>query len=158
MIQRIQTVLLAIVALCMGAVSSLTIWTKNSTINTAESASLDALSLTQVSGSGSASSATFYILIVAIIAGLLAIFSITQFKNRKLQMLLGAINSMVIAIMMGLIFFFIFTKGMPAFEPNINGKFGFGFYTGGIGLLANMIANRFIRRDENLVRSADRMR
>jgi Domain of unknown function (DUF4293)/Aromatic acid exporter family member 1 len=104
------------------------------------------------------STPAFYILGFAILAGLIAIFSILQFKNRKLQMLLGAINSMVIAIVLGVIFYFVFQLGKPAFEPNIDGQYGPGFYAGGIALLANMIANRFIRRDENLVRSADRMR
>jgi dipeptide/tripeptide permease len=158
MLQRVQTILLAIVAVCMALVCSTTIWSKGSTTNIAESVSLNALELTSVSAASTQSSTTIFILVVAIIAALLAIFSVLQFKNRKLQMLLGAINSMVIAILMGLIFYFIYTKGMPAFEPAIDGKFGFGFYAGGIGLLANMIANRFIRRDENLVRSADRMR
>jgi glucan phosphoethanolaminetransferase (alkaline phosphatase superfamily) len=158
MIQRAQTIFLAIVAICMGVVSSTTIWSKGSTTNTSEYVSLNALTIEKVNGQGMVNETAIYILVAAIIAGLIALYSISQFKNRKLQMLLGAINSMVIAIAMAAIFYFIFKKGMNAFEPNLEGKYGIGFYAGGIALLANMIANRFIRRDENLVRSADRMR
>lgn len=157
MLQRIQTVFMAIVAACMGVVGNTTLWTKvNDT--TTETATLNAFTLDIIKKNSQDSTSAIYILIAAIIAGLIAIYSISQFKNRKLQMLLGAINSMIIAILMGTIFYFIYIKGMPAFDATTDGKYGIGFYAGGIALLANMISNRFIRRDENLVRSADRMR
>lgn len=157
MLQRIQTVFMALVAICMGVVANTTIWSKISA-STNETITINAFDLVHTKATGNETSPTFYIVIAAIIAGLIAIYSISQFKNRKLQMLLGAINSMVIAATMGFMFYFIFQKGMPAFDPSVEGKYGLGFYAGGVALLANMISNRFIRRDENLVRSADRMR
>jgi glucan phosphoethanolaminetransferase (alkaline phosphatase superfamily) len=158
MIQRIQTVFLAIVAIGMGVVASTTIWTKIGS-NTAEAMHLNALSLEySKNGTVAESTPTFYILGFAIIAAVLAVYSLISFKNRKLQMLLGAINSMVIAVVMGFIFYYIFKTGAEKFNANIAGNYGMGFYAGGVALLANMLSNRFIRRDENLVRSADRMR
>lgn len=157
MLQRFQTIFMAIVVICMGMVANTSLWIKKSSTNN-DSVNLNAFTLDIVKGSESTSSTTIYILVAAIIAGLIAIYSISKFKNRKIQMLLGAINSMVIAIVMGFIFYFIFKEGMPAFEPETEGKYGYGFYAGGVALLANMISNRFIRRDENMVRAADRMR
>ena len=61
-------------------------------------------------------------------------------------------------IIMGLIMYFIFGKAKDLFEPAVAGTFGFGFYALVTAMLANVLANRFIRRDEKLVRSQDRMR
>jgi hypothetical protein len=52
----------------------------------------------------------------------------------------------------------IFKEAMPTFEPEIQGKYGYGFYALVVSLLANMIANRLIRKDEMLVQSSNRMR
>ena len=158
MIQRIQTIFLAIVAICMGVVSTSPIWTKIS-INTSESLKLNALSLNySKNGTLLENTPTYLILGFAILAGLVALYSLVSFKNRKMQMLLGAVNSMIIAISMGFIFYYIFKVGAEKFDPAEQGNYEIGFYAGGVALLANMISNRFIRRDENLVRSADRMR
>ena len=156
MIQRIQSIFLAIVALAMGLVASLNIWNKASG---AEAESLTALELEySKNGALAESTPSFYILIFAVLAAIIALYSLFSFKNRKMQMLLGAVNSMVIALAMGFIFYYIFGVGAQKFDPNNQGNYGIGFYAGGVALLANMVSNRFIRRDENLVRSADRMR
>jgi hypothetical protein len=52
----------------------------------------------------------------------------------------------------------IFKEAVPAFEPETQGKYGYGFYALVVSLLANMIANRLIRKDEMLVQSSNRMR
>ncbi len=148
MIQRAQSIFLAVVAICMALVCSFPIWSK---ANSQQSIKMTAISF-------STNQSTIFILIFAVIAAILAIYSLLSFKNRKRQMLLGAIISMIIAISMGFIFYYIIKVGRPAFDPEIEGNYELGFYAGGVGLLANMIANRFIRRDENLVRSSDRMR
>jgi predicted small secreted protein len=158
MIQRIQSIFLAIVAICMGLVSTMSIWTKTAT-NTSEAVQLNALALNySKNGAITESTNAYFILGFAILAGIIAIYSLISFKNRKIQMLLGAINSLVIAITMGSIFYYIFKIGAAKFEPSLAGNYDIGFYAGGVALLANMISNRFIRRDEMLVRSADRMR
>ncbi len=158
MLQRIQTVFLLLVCAGMGASLALPLWQKIS-ITTNNQAVLTATSLSHtMSGQIIAESGNIYIAILAIIALGLAAFSITQFKKRSTQMLIGAINSLVMAATIGSMFFSIFKKGMLLFEPTLEGQYLIGFYTAAAALLCNMIANRFIRRDENLVRSADRMR
>jgi hypothetical protein len=159
MIQRIQSVFLLLVILGMGVACSFPIWEKSSaTLN--EKASLSAMSLQHFKADivQQDSQKTIYLLALAIIASGVAAFSISQYKKRVLQMTLGVINSVVIAAMLGLSFYLVFVKGIPLFDSQSQGSYEIGFYGLGIALLANMIANRFIRRDEMLVRSADRMR
>jgi hypothetical protein len=156
MIQRIQTVFLALVAAAMAVLIASPLWSK---IGASQAVRLSAQQLTHSNGQAIvASQSTIYITVAAAVAAGIALFSLLQFKNRKLQMLLGAINSLVIGITLGLVIFVIFKKGMPLFEPNFEGKYGIGFYAGAVAFFANWVANRFIRRDEMLVRSADRMR
>jgi hypothetical protein len=157
MIQRVQSIFLAISIIGMALLCFMPIWEKVNT-TTGQSANLAATQLVIQNNSAPVSTPTYAIVGFAVLAIILTAYSLFSFKNRKLQMLLGAIISMVIAITLGFVFYYIFTKGMPAFDANFSGDYGIGFYAGGVALLSNMIANRFIRRDENLVRSADRMR
>jgi Domain of unknown function (DUF4293) len=106
----------------------------------------------------SSSANTMVIVILAIISACIAAFSITQYKKRMLQMTLGLINSILIAVILGYTFYQVFKVGIPMFEPDNQGSYGAGFFATVLAMLCNMIANRFIRRDEMLVKSADRMR
>ncbi|MFC0184894.1 DUF4293 domain-containing protein [Pseudarcicella hirudinis] len=158
MLQRIQTLFLTLVVVSMGVVVSMPIWHKVS-ISGGESVRLTALAL-EYNQAAAPVKATdnIYITILALASAAIAVFSITQFKKRVFQMLLGTLNSLVIAVMMGLCFYLIFRQGVPMFEPENQGNYETGFFAAVAGLLSNMIANRFIRRDEMLVKSADRMR
>lgn len=162
MIQRIQSIFLAITIVGMVLLCIMPLWEKaNSNTNNIAKLSATSLSFSApgLQMEGVAGQTPIYTIpIFAILAIILTAYSLFSYKNRKMQMLLGAIISMVIAITLGFVFYYIFTKGMPAFDPTFAGDYGIGFYAGGVALLSNMIANRFIRRDENLVRSADRMR
>jgi Domain of unknown function (DUF4293) len=98
-----------------------------------------------------------YIAILAIISILISVFSIFQFKNRMLQMKLGMFNTLIIIGTLGCVFLGIH-KGksfLPAIE---NDDFMIGFLLPVIALILNVMANRFIRNDEKLVKSADRFR
>lgn len=158
MLQRIQTLLLALVAVAMLAVTALPMWEKNSaTLN--ESVKLTSFALEHFKATVSVgSSNTMVIAILAIISACIAAFSITQYKKRMLQMTLGLINSILIAIVLGYTFYQVFKVGIPMFEPEKPGSYEAGFIAVAVAFLCNMIANRFIRRDEMLVKSADRMR
>jgi glucan phosphoethanolaminetransferase (alkaline phosphatase superfamily) len=157
MIQRIQSIFLALIVVAMGLVCSQNIWSKTATSST-DSISMNALAMDISQNGNTSSQSTIVILVLAAIAGIMALVSLLQFKNRKLQMLLGAIISFIITGAMGAIFYYIFKKGNPLFDANLQGNYGVGFYASGAALLFNMLSNRFIRRDENLVRSADRLR
>ena len=158
MLQRIQTLLLAVVAIAMLAVTALPIWEKSSaTLN--EKVMLNSFSLQYVKVTTVVSSEnTMVLVILSIISACIAAFSITQYKKRMLQMTLGLINSILIAVVLGFTFYQVFKVGIPKFEPENQGSYGAGFIAAVVAMLCNMIANRFIRRDEMLVKSADRMR
>jgi hypothetical protein len=158
MLQRIQTLLLAVVAIAMLAVTALPIWEKSSaTLN--EKVTLTSFALEYFKATTAVSSAnTMVIVILSIISACIAAFSITQYKKRMLQMTLGLTNSILIAVVLGYTFYQVFKVGIPMFEPENQGSYGAGFISAVVAMLCNMIANRFIRRDEMLVKSADRMR
>ncbi len=158
MLQRIQTLLLALVAIAMLAVTALPMWEKSSaTLN--EKVTLTSFALEHSKAMTSVSSSnTMVIALLAIISACIAAFSITQYRKRMLQMTLGLINSILIAVVLGYTFYQVFKVGIPMFEPDNQGSYGAGFIAAVVAMLCNMIANRFIRRDEMLVKSADRMR
>ena len=92
---------------------------------------------------------TFWIGIDLVLVLAVASFSIFQFKNRLLQIKLGALISFLIAAGVGLI---LFLKGeYPA-------KFDTGIWLLMASLVFNFFANWFIRRDEKMVRDSDRLR
>lgn len=158
MLQRIQTLLLAVVAIAMLAVTALPIWEKSSAILN-EKVILTSFALEYFKAMTIVSTTnTMVMVILAIISACIAIFSITQYKKRMLQMTLGLINSILIAVVLGYTFYQVFKVGIPLFEPENQGSYGAGFIAAVVAMLCNMIANRFIRRDEMLVKSADRMR
>ena len=157
MIQRTQSLLLALIVIAMGGVISSPVWKKSSAALN-QKVVLTAKALEHAQGTTTVSSSTIYIAILAGLGALIAAFSLSQYKKRVLQMSLGALNSAVLAGVLGASFFNVFKEGIPLFEPENQGNDALGFYAGVFALLANMIANRLIRRDEMLVRSADRMR
>ncbi len=157
MLQRIQTLFLAIVAVGMAGMITLPIWDKTS-LDTTQSAHLTALRLVHQQGVSSSISPVWYLALLGILVAGVALFAISQYKNRLLQSGLCAANSILMTIIMGLIMYFIFGKAKDLFDPAVSGSFGFGFYALVIAMLANVLANRFIRRDEKFVRSQDRMR
>jgi TRAP-type uncharacterized transport system fused permease subunit len=100
---------------------------------------------------------TIVVSILAILAAAVAAFSIFQYNNRLNQIKLGALNALLMAATLGSAFYFIY-KSEELLPNTVEPSYLFGFYTIMIGLVFNMLANRFIRKDENLVRSADRIR
>ena len=127
MLQRIQTVLLALVAIAMLAVTALPMWEKSSaTLNETVKLTSFALEHFKVTSSVSSSN-TIVIAILAIISACIAAFSITQYKKRMLQMSLGLVNSILIAIVLGYTFYQVFKVGIPIFEPDNQGSYGAGF-------------------------------
>lgn len=94
---------------------------------------------------------------LAILAAIVAIFSVFKYENRLMQMKLGALNSLVIGACLGFAVYFIF-EAEEVLPPSAPVAYLPGFYFSAAALFFNALANRFIRRDENLVRSADRIR
>lgn len=98
----------------------------------------------------------FYI-VVALIIGL-ALFGITQFKNRKRQLNLGKINYLLIIGMVVMLFIDTsrLAEDLGLIEEDIMYKFG--LYMPVISGAFTFLANRSIKKDEELVKSVERLR
>ena len=85
---------------------------------------------------------------------ILGVFSIFSFKNRKRQILLNNISIFINALLTGfLVFWLLKLSGGIAFpEKGIEPIFPV------IAIICLLIANFFIRRDDRLVKSVDRLR
>lgn len=155
MIQRIQSIFLFLIAACMAATIFVTNWQETAR---GETATLTALQFTHTQGGAAItdSRSVWYIAALAALAAGIALFSLFSYKNRVLQMGLGALNSLIMAGVLGLIVYF--SQEAETAISNSQGSFQLGTYLPMAAMICNIIANRFIRRDEKLVRSADRMR
>ena len=102
----------------------------------------------------------FYIVwpVTALLGGciFLTITSILQYKNRLYQLKLNKINMLMTIFIVGGIFFIY-----PAMiEKEISGgtSFEIGAYFPLASIILLILANRFITKDEKLIRSVDRIR
>lgn len=160
MIQRIQSLLLLGVALCMGAAVGFDVWTKSSTTQEA-TVSAFVLRHQTVEALGSPQIVTeknvWYIAALYIVSAILAIATIFLYKNRKQQMMVCAVNSLLMTAALAAALFTT-KEAELLFEPQRLGNYGMAVYIPLVAMLLNLVARRFIRRDEELVRSADRLR
>jgi len=158
MLQRIQTVFLLLVVLLMGGTLAFPLWSF-----TAEDSDfyyvLFAFYFEGLDASSPEVINVYFpyslIATLAISSVTVTIIEISKFKNRLLQMKLGALNALLMAGTMGLGVYFA-TDLMET--KQIAGNYGIGLFLPGVAMICNVIANRFIRRDEKLVRSVDRIR
>lgn len=164
MIQRIQSVFLLLAALLLVAALFFPIWSETD-FDKLERAELNVYELRyeKITEDGSRSELidlkqTFYLSIFLFVGAAIALFSIFQYKNRLRQIQLGALNSLVIGASFLVSYLVYITKAELLVKPETQGDFGLGFYLPIVALILNSIANRFIRKDEKLVRSADRLR
>jgi protein-S-isoprenylcysteine O-methyltransferase Ste14 len=113
-----------------------------------------------VPGEPEAFAAMVFLPLIFVTAGiaLLTVFAIFQYKNRPFQIKLtniGVLSSIV--LIMGIFFFYI-----PMIEKKISivpdYSKAFGIYLPLVALVFLIMANRAIKRDDKLVRSADRLR
>ncbi|GIS31423.1 MAG: hypothetical protein Ct9H90mP3_2190 [Flammeovirgaceae bacterium] len=83
--------------------------------------------------------------------------SIFSYKNRLNQIKLGALNSLITSV---LIIYFLYDIFYNESYIEINDKISFliSFYLIFLAIFFNFLSNRFIRKDELLVRESDRIR
>ena len=157
MLQRFQTVFLILVVLSMIATLFFPIWTK-ADASTETLIKLTAFErTTEVAGVETQSKTTFYIALLALAAAASAAISVSKFKNRLLQIKLGALSSFLMAALL-LTCLYLANEAEQQINPTEQGSYVLGFFLPAAGLMFNLLANRFIRRDEMLVKSADRLR
>lgn len=92
--------------------------------------------------------------VLAIAAITVAFIEIGKFKNRVLQLKLGALNSLLMAGTVILSVYFS-NELMKEYE---GGQYGLGLYLPAAAVVCNFLANVFIRKDERLVRDSERLR
>lgn len=160
MLQRIQTIFLGIIPVMLGAMQFLPIWCKVEP-DTLHSYSLYAWKLQELCPADNLTNNWFMpymtLGIIAVIVSLLTMYEIKRYDNRTLQLKLGAINSLLLTFLVGTIVYWC-SKNQAALLPAIKGHYQIGFYMPMIAVACNLLANYFIRKDERLVQSANRIR
>ncbi len=167
MIQRMQSLYLLGVVICMSLIFIMPIWEKSDP-KLERRITLDAfyqyeyVNNTPDQPNWVLSKKTFalYIAIAAGLAALTALYSIFRYDNRLLQIKLGALNAFLIMATLGICAYLIYNAGNLLGENLKNDfkDFKIGFFLPAIALVLNSLANRFIKKDEDLVRSVDRIR
>jgi len=164
MIQRIQTLFLLGLIICMALLFVFPIWEKTDS-ETGVKYALDIFYWQELSKSSEASNSwevinskpTFYLAGLAVVSCLVALISIFKYQKRLFQIKLGAVNAFVIMAYVATATYFIYT-GESEIGYEARGVFKPGYFLPLAALLFNSLANRFIKKDENLVRSVDRIR
>jgi len=88
------------------------------------------------------------------LSALLSIITIFLFKNRKLQFVMGRLNILINLILLGLLIYLSLTLSGEA----VVSKKGIGMFLPIVVILLLVIANKAIKKDEDLVKSVDRLR
>jgi len=96
-----------------------------------------------------------FIIILTAIIMVITIVTIVRFKKRLQQIQLGKLNILLHVGLVVLTFFYL-----DVFQNNYSGSFSYGaaVIMPLVSMILILLANRAIRKDENLVRSADRLR
>ena len=160
MIQRIQTLFLILYIIALVSTFFFPIWQK---ISFDENNAIDVIVTGYISGvdfnNGDSSVLydNFLISGLVIVSCIVAALSIFSYKNRLNQIKLGALNSFLTSVF---IIYFLYDIFYNEKYININDKISFliSFYLIFLAIFFNFLANRFIRKDELLVRESERIR
>lgn len=97
------------------------------------------------------------LLILAIGGIVLSLVNIFMFKNRPLQLRLGYIL-IIFSLFLPLVAAWLFFTNSASFSANAQVDDGIGLLLPGLSLIMAVLANRFIAKDDKLVKSMDRLR
>lgn len=157
MLQRIQTVFLILVVLLMAA----SLFFNVAVYEVAESGATYVMSpfgleIITPEGETQQQAIPYVLLAVLAIASItVAVIEITKFRNRMLQIKLGTLNSVILAAttILG-----VYLSNDLATSRGVSPVYDIFVFLAPAALIFNALANRFIHRDEKLVRSVDRIR
>lgn len=136
MFQRIQTVYMLISAIITGGLPFVfPLWTDNQKNEVFFTSSLIYTSL-------------------FVLSTVLAIYSIINFKKRQHQFVLNRLNMIFNFILLG---FFVYRSLNLSGETMVSEK-GIGMFLPAISIVLLVLANKAIKKDEDLVKSVDRLR
>ncbi|MCK5206721.1 MAG: DUF4293 domain-containing protein [Cyclobacteriaceae bacterium] len=164
MIQRIQTLFLLGVIICMTLVLVFPIWEKTNP-DTGVKYTFDAIYWHEYQQNDSnpnlwelkATNQMFYLVGLSAVVCLIALYSIFQFKRRTVQIKLGALNAFLMMAYIATATYFIY-QGENKMDLDARGIFKPGYFLPIGAMIFNSMSNRFIKKDEDLVRSIDRIR
>jgi len=144
MIQRIQSVYLLLATfLSVGLIFLVSLWTVE---NGEQFFALDGLS--------NGSILLMAIPVLFFLSGVLTFYAILKFKNRQLQFVLGRFSILTNFILLGILVYF--SQNLSG-EMNISEK-GIGLLIPIVVIFLVALANKAIKKDEELVKSVDRLR
>jgi hypothetical protein len=143
MIQRIQTIYLLLSSIASGGLIFIfNLWiSKGEKIFVLDLFSNKSISLQLIP-------------IMFCISSILAIVNIFIFNNRKLQFVIGRILILINLFLLGLL---IYQSLMISGEISVSEK-GIGMFLPILAILLLVLANKAIKKDEDLVKSVDRLR
>ncbi len=98
-----------------------------------------------------------YLFFGALFTGGLILVNIFMFKNRKLQMKLTQLSGILLAILLGGGYYLI-GDNLGVNDISGHGTFTFYFWLIVLSIILNALARIYIKKDEDLVRSVDRLR
>jgi phosphatidylserine synthase len=160
MLQRPQTLFfLAIVGICSMLMFSNTVFYMVENTTTKEKYSIEYDQTEMIAADGTAKENNTWLLSFTAAIAALSLTSLLVFKNRKLQALLSSFNFLFI---LGLIvMMYMYSIHMSYFEglnADVASSFTFAALLPLALLLCNFLALRGIKKDEQLIRSMDRLR
>lgn len=157
MIQRLQTVLLLVAGAFLAASMFFPIFV----LRSADMATvLFAYGIKQINGAGEvvATHSLMTLMIMPIIAVGMTIFTIVKFKNRPLQMKLCSVNNLfIVAYLAAYVMWGLDVARSMAGEAS-GQSLGISLFLIGAAAVLNIVAKWMIRKDDNLVKSVDRIR
>lgn len=143
MIQRIQSVYLLLVALISGVVGLfIPFWPVGGNHYTL----LDFLAGNDI--------LQIIISVSFIMVSILAVWGLMTYKNRLFQMRLNRVNMILNILLFGLLLFYLLNLS----GESMDSVKGIGVWLPWISIGLLLLANRSINKDENLVKSVDRIR
>ena len=94
---------------------------------------------------------------LTILGALMAVVAMFLFKKRAVQMRLGYLV-IVVCIVIPVVAYLYFTNQSSAMSAGQAVNDGLGMFLPLIGIVFIILANRFIKKDDNIVKSMDRLR
>ncbi len=144
MLQRVQTIYLLIAALVSGGlVFLLSLWKG---ANSVDFFVMDAIKTSNV--------LLIAMSILFFVSAFISICTLFLFKNRSLQLAMGRLNILINFILLGIVVYF--SQNLSG-ETEVSEK-GIGLLIPILTIVLVVLANNAIKRDDELVKSVDRLR
>ena len=153
MLKRPQSIFLLLMAIALVVATTVPIWTQAGAYH------LSAWQLQESNAAGELLHRMPYALLGLLCwwAAVMAVYALFRYDNRGLQLQIGTMNNLLIMAILAWTLYLTRQK-TDQLLVSAPGKYQLGFFLLILALASNLLANHLIKKDEKLVRSADRMR